>query len=427
MKKNMISFRSFSFGLGLLAAFFYMGCEDEPTPSLFDPNYVSRSTPVISSVTPADTFAVVGVVNIAGSDFSAIKEENFVYFDDHFGAVLEASPSQLRVQTPKLVKSEVKLKIAKYKAEKFSNVIDYSLRAAVEEFYDFPDSEQPWAIACDAEDNVFASYVNTQVQAESGVSKLTPDGGRSKYAPKPSGTPIRYNGMKLGPGGFLYGVTAERRISQIPVGGGTALNWVVIPNPPSPAPALKLADLDFDREGNLWAAGNVDLYSVKPNKSWQKFPFAGTVRSVRFFSNAVYLAGNRDNAEKIWRVPIVSADAVGPEEEYFDFSAKYSGAALAITFAADGDLYIGTDGPESFVVVHPDKSTAALYDGMFPTTALSYVRVSLFPAPVLSFAWGTGNFLYVTQEAGGVSKEPQTILKVNMLKKGAPYYGRGDQ
>lgn len=423
MKKNMNSFR---LGLGLLAALFYMGCEDEPTPSLLDLELDTRPTPVITSAAPTDTFAVIGTVIINGSNFSGAIEENFVYFDDQLGAVLEASPTQLRVRTPKLVKSDVKLKIAKYKADKFSNVINYNLRAAVEEFYDFPESDQPWAIASDAEGNVFVSYVNTQVSAESGVSKITSELVRSRYAPKPSGSPTRYNGMKVGPGGFLYGVTFERRISQIPVSGGTALNWVVIPNPPSPAPALRLADLDFDRVGNLWAAGNVDLYCVKPDKSWQKFPFVGTVRSVRIFNDAVYLAGNRDGTEKIWRVPIVSADAVGPEEEYFDFSAKYSGAAQAITFAADGDLYIGTDSPESLVVVHPDKSTQALYDGLFPTPALSYVRASLFPAPVLSFAWGTDNFLYVTQEANTTAQAAQTILTVNMLKKGAPYYGRGD-
>jgi hypothetical protein len=76
--------------------------------------------------------------------------------------------------------------------------------------------------------------------------------------------------------------------------------------------------------------------------------------------------------------------------------------------------------------VHPDKSSEALYDGLFPTPTLSFVRVSLFPNPALSFAWDTGNFLYATQQGSATPQILQTVLKINMMKKGAPYYGRGD-
>jgi hypothetical protein len=416
MKKQLAYMLSAISIVGLFA-----GCENDTTPSLFDPEAVSRPDPVISSVTPPDTFAVAGVVTIAGSNFSAVKEENLVFFDDELGAVLEASPGRLKVQTPNLVKDGVALKIAAYKASKFSNIINYNLGAAVAPPYNFTPVEVPWSIACDAQ-NVYASMVVSAVGI--GVQKFAADGARTDYSPKPSGTPTRYNGMKFGPNGFLYGVTFERRILQIPAGGGNPVNWVVLPNT-----SVRLNDLDFDRQHNLWTAGSLDLHRIRlDNKNVKSFPFAGTVRSVRVFNDAVYLAGRRDDAEKIWRVPILSADEVGPEEEYFDFSAKYTGTVLAITFAADGDLYIGTDAPESIVLVHPDKSSEALYDGLFPTPALAFVRVSLFPTPALSFAWDTGNFLYVTQQANPNAnpKIPQTILKVNMQKKGAPYYGRGD-
>ncbi len=384
-----------------------LGCEADNVTSLFDPNAQVRPDPVITSVSPSDrAFAGIGILTITGQNFSGVPAENFIYFDDQPGAVQSASPTQLTVKAPVLVKNGVTLKVAVFKAAKFSNTISYNLEAAVANFFKFGEVEEPWSLACDAQDNVYTSLLFTGLGA--GVKKVTP-AGLSDYSPKPSGSAARYIGMKFGPGGFLYGVTFERRISQIPAGGGTPVNWVVIANT-----ALRLSDLDFDREGNLWAAGNVDLHRIRPDKNVKSFPFASTVRSVRIFNGAIYLAGSRDNAEKIWRVPIVSADAVGPEEEYFDFSAKYNGMALAITFAVDGDLYIGTDAPESIVIVHPDKSSEALYPGLFPSAGIS-------------FAWGTGDFLYITQQGNAASKIQQTILKANMLKKGAPYYGRGDQ
>jgi sugar lactone lactonase YvrE len=280
--------------------------------------------------------------------------------------------------------------------------------------FKFAEIDEPWAIAVDAQDNIFASLTSNSLG--DGVKKLTLAGVKSDFSPRLTGTVTRYNGLKVGPGGALYGVTFERRILQIPAAGGAATNWVVIANT-----SVRLNDLDFDRDGNLWTAGSLDLHRVRQDKNVKSFSFTGTIRGVRVYNDAVYLAGNRNNQETVWRVPIVSADQVGPEEEYFNFSAKYPGAIYAITFAADGDLLIGTDAPEAMVVVRPDKSANVLYTGLFPTKCFS-------------FAWGEGNFLYATQEKKTVVEgtttrlvEPQTVLSINLLKKGAPYYGRGDQ
>ena len=136
------------------------------------------------------------------------------------------------------------------------------------------------------------------------------------------------------------------------------------------------------------------------------------MNSIRIFDGYVYLAGARDGESKIWRMQIVSADELGAEEEVFDFSASYTGKPLAMTFAADGDLYIGTDAPEAVVTVHPDGSHEALYAGLFEA------------APVISVAWNDGEEMYITRE--GSDEIQQTILRVGMSKAGAPYYGRGD-
>ncbi len=396
---------------GLLLGAFVAGCEDEPTPSLFDPNYVSRPAPVITTVTPPDTFAGIGVVTINGQNFSSNKEENLVYFDAALGTVLEASATLLKVRAPNLPKDNINLKIAVLHADKFSNIISYRLLEAVSEFKLLDKAESPWAVTFDAQGNAYVSFVNNNVASQSGVAKFTPDGTRSSFSPKPTGTPTRYTSLKVGPGGFLYGLTLERRIIQIPAAGGSPTNWVVLPTT-----TTRLYDMDFDREGNLWLGGNnPEIYRVKQDKSVRNFPFVANVRSVRVFSDHLYLAGNRDGAEKVWRFPIVSADQLGPEEEYFNFSASPFGAGgasvFAITFAADGDMYIGTDAPEGVVVVHPNKTAEALYPG-------------LFQPKTLSFGWDNSTFLYAIREASGGST--QALLKINLVKASAPYYGRGD-
>ena len=391
-----------------LGAILLVGCENDTTPSLFDPNATSRPAPVVSDVQPAgNAFAGIGVLTISGQNFSAVKEENFVFFDDVLGEVMQASATQLQVKAPVLVKDGIKLRISVFKAEQFSNTITYDLVAAVSDLVKPTEFDVPWAVTCDALGNVYASYVVNNSGPSSGIKRIAPDGSVSDYSPEPSGAPLRYNSMKVGPGGAIYGTTNERRISQVPPAGGAPSNWVIIQNT-----SVKVYDLDFDKEGNLWAAGNnTDIYRIKQDKSVTSFAFTADVRSVRIYNDHVYLGGGRTGAEKVWRLPILSADAVGPEEEYFDLSSKYTGAIQAITFAADGDLYLGTDGPESIVVVHSDKSSEPLYPGLFQSACLS-------------FAWDPDIHLYVTQQAEGTVL--QSILKVNMQKNGAPYYGRGD-
>jgi hypothetical protein len=66
------------------------------------------------------------------------------------------------------------------------------------------------------------------------------------------------------------------------------------------------------------------------------------------------------------------------------------------------------------LVSAPSDLGAPLYPGLFlPKTLL--------------FAWGKGTELYAAREktadaAGKVT--PQTILRINTMKSGAPYYGR---
>ncbi len=384
----------------------FAACENETAPSLFDPNVTSNPAPVINNLSPASgSLAGVGVVTIAGANFASNKADNFVYFDKLSAEVLEASPTQLKVKAPVLVKDSIQVRLAVSKAEKFSNTMLYKLEAAVSEPVKFQSFEEPWGIACDANGEVYVSMVVNALAA--GVKKIVA-GKLNDYAPR--GTELKYSAMKFGPGGVIYAARIVRAVFQIPAAGAAPAVFVSSANGMDGT----IYDLDFDAGKNIWAAGNNDfIYRVKLDKNTKRFAFRANVRSVRVFDNYLYLAGNRDGLEKVWRLRLLSADSLGAEEEYFNYSATPAGArgtgVFAITFASDGDMYLGTDASEAIFVVHPNKTFEPLYPGLFVPKSLV-------------FAWGKGTELYVTRERFGSAA--QTLVKINTQKTSAPYYGR---
>lgn len=386
-------------GLIIIALAMVSGCKEDPPTSLYeDPtaNVGSGPQPVVSAVDPP-TAALAGVtsITITGTNFSAVKDQNLVYFDATQASILSASATQLVVRAPTLVKDSVTLRVMVYKADLASTPRQYRLMAAVTEYGSLTKTEDPYGIATDAAGNMYVSV------SGSGVKKITPDGTRTDYAPHAAGV-TKWSAMKIGPAGVLYTARILRVIYQVPAGGGTPVIWV------TGSSIGNIYDMDFDASGNLWAGGNnAAIYMIKQDKSIKQFPFTCNARSLRVYNGYLYVGGKIDTTEGVWRAPLVNPDSLGAFEKFFDFSANYSGYAVnAVTFAADGDMYIGTDAPAALVVVHPNKSVEPLYPGLFsPTTLL--------------FTWGNADDLYMIRTLNN-----PRLLRVTMLKNGAPYYGK---
>lgn len=392
--KTHVLYRS-GFGLAVLAVLALAGCNEEPPASLYSENYVSRPQPVVTALNPpASALAGVTTVTITGTNFSPTLAENQVFFDATPAAILTASATQLTVRAPNLVKDTVQVRVSVFKSDKYSEARQYRLLAAVSDFGGLAKTDEPYAVTADAQGNVYVSI------SASGVKKITPDGVKSDYASHAAGV-TKWSAMKIGPGGVLYSARILRVIYQTPAGGGAPVIWV------TGSAIGNIYDMDFDAQGNVWAGGNnTSVYRVKQDKSIKAFPFTCNARSMRVFNGHLYVGGKVDTMEGVWRAPIISADSLGAFELYYNFSASYSGFVVnAVTFAADGDMYIGTDAPPAVVIVHPNKSAEPLYPGLFsPITLL--------------FTWGTGDDMYLVRSIN----TPQ-LIKATMLKPGAPYYG----
>ncbi len=414
MKKNIYNRTILSFAVIIFVLISLEGCTDKGSPSLWDgvPTSPIGATPAINSIDPPN-LALAGVtkITITGSNFSSIPSEDLVYFNGVAGTVTASSPTQLTVVSPNIFGDSIQIKVAVLHSELFSNSLYYKLNQAAKEFY--PDGKStfilPFTVASDNAGNIYISATNNGVGT--GVQKITPDSVITNYATK--GAETFWNSMKFGPGGNLYTARSVKAIFQIPAGGGAPASFVVLKE------NALITQLDFDVNHYLWAAGKADsLYRINVNnKAVKGFPLSANVTALRVYNNYLYVAAQVDSLTTVKRFPIDGNSNLGPGETYFDFSGTYGSNFLvnAIDFSADGDMYLGTNLQNSIVVVHSDKTSEYLYPGILKNSS------------AISFAWGNGNYLYYVRarvlDVNSNVVIPQTIVRLDLLKPGAPYYG----
>jgi hypothetical protein len=225
--------------------------------------------------------------------------------------------------------------------------------------------------------------------------------------------------MRVGPSGALYiQRISNRTLYRIAGEGDDAAVFIEFVSSVG-GESVKLSSFDFDQYGNVWAGGitgGLVVQNVNGNTYGQADYIDGVrIKSVRVFDGYVYV-GREDG---VWRSLITSdSGTVANKELVFDWNnaGNLSASDLkSITFAADGTLYIGTSNTQNtsldpILSVYPDGSSEPLYPGQL-----------ILPADHL--VWGNGKFLYVNR--ANRDGELRRIIKVNMLKDGALYNGRG--
>lgn len=372
-------------------------CTKVDPVGVFDPEEPQAASPTITNMSPAgNAFAGMDTIIITGTNYSSVLADNIVYFNAEPAILLSSSPTQISLKPPLVTIDSIGVRVAVRGAVNFSNTYQYSLVAGARIFGDLTPTELSTSLTTDAAGNLYS-------MTKSAMLKFTTAGVRATYAPGISGVAL-WTGIRMGPGGYIYAVRNVRAIYRFEPGGGVApAIWL------STFPSgVYLADLDFDKDGNVWAGGNnVNIYKVDPAKTITPYPFAGNIRSVRVYNDYLYFAARVEAAEKIWRAPI-TAGALGTPEVYFDFEAAYPGKVpLAITFSSDGVLYIGTDTENGLLIVTPDKTVTApfgTYKAMFGT-GLGFL------------AWGSTTDLYASTSNGA-------LLRFTIRgKTGAPYFG----
>ena len=393
--------------IGLL---FIISCADDPAPTLMDLPAGGQPAPIINSIEPLNVgLAGVTVLTITGSNFAPGVDSVSVTFNGAKGTVLSVTNTQIKVRAANVIADNVKIKVASYKSENFSNVVDYTLLAASDEYFGFdPNNGQiPYAFIFNSTGDMLVSIDN------SGIKKITPDSVLSDYIPK--GNAKLFDCLKFGPNNELYGSRTINGVWKLVEAIAPASPWVTLPA------GVFAKDIEFDLNNNLWVVGAANkILRIDQNKVVTTYTVTGLYRSARVFNNSLYVAGTNGTTEGVWKIPILTNGDldIANQELYFDLWQFYTGKlSLAITFAADGDLVIGTDrDPDPLIIVHPDKSSEVLYPGIIKAGKVIY----LFWSPSSSSLFFTRE---VKKDATGKIVLSQSVIRVEMQKQGAPYYG----
>ncbi len=360
--------------------------------SIYDPGYEpSRPNPEITNISPEVGYlAGVDSVIVTGRNFSIDPDSLTINFGGSAGVIKEASKTRLVVRPGTIWGDDLNVRVSLRGAEFFSNSYSYDLAQPFGTYPGLASTDAPSTpVAVDDENNIY-SLINSNGIIR--YTKIAPDGTKEiddvKFPgeprpdpedsrPYPTDSTMRftsYSDIEVGPGGVLLMSQQNiRAIFQKTFGDGIRESvWAA-----SSISAFKIRDMVFDNNGYLWVVGRDSdqihrFTAASPGGSEVRFPFAGTLSSVAFYSatNELYVGGEIAGGQQVWKFTIDGSGNIGTGELYFDYAEYYAGTVTSMVFASNGELLIttgtqidGVDKP-SIVRVFPDGSHQELYEGM---------------------------------------------------------------
>ncbi len=402
-------------------------CQEPDYPdSIYDPNAEVLPNPVITSVDPPDkVFSGIGIVTITGQNFHTRNDYNLVYFNGNSGTIISSSATEVVVQTPNIIADSVKIQVAVIGAYEFAEYDNYQLYPPVV-VWGGDNFSSLYGMAVDALENLYVSE-----SGEREIWRIFSDGEADSLVYAEHGSYLKADAMRVGPEGKIYIARRNKKLSSIPAGGGDAEDFLTLPG------NTRAYSLDYDRHGNLYTGGRKnELYRINVVTGEAEFSTVATypedinVNVIRVFDDYVYIVGEYvgDDTtvvqEGIWRSQIFAADSLEPPELVIDWQTIMGANGPTIndlTFSLDGYMYIGPSSDYALFEIAPPYTNQPIDP--------KYSEV--LDAPADGITWGNGSYLYLNTRSIYTSEEPtaeelekKRIFRVDMVKQGAPYFGR---
>jgi hypothetical protein len=405
----------------IVLSLFLLQCAEEPQKSLWElePNYEVKPDPTISNVEPEYAYAAISEVTIHGTNFD--PTDNYIHTRVYFGSkkaqTLSMTSEEIKCIAPNIEGDSLIIKVQVDGAMLFGESEPYKVVAAWKEYGGITGAFNAYGIAIDLNENLYVSL------EEGKILKVTPAEEQIDYATADQGVDGFYRTMKMGPGSVLY---AARTIFlyQFPAGVmGTRARM-----------SKTINDFDFDENLNIFYSSQYAIYLVRQDMTDTLIAnYPQTILStIRVYDGYVYVGGYYTGTDPsavkkgIWRNQILDVSGnLGTSELVFDWNSYFpSGAVgvpniLSITFAADGDLYVGADSTiisNAVTVIHRDGDGNYLPENTEP----------LYPAvlipPSTNMIWGNDQYLYVNRRT--TNNAHKRIIRLTTGKNSAPYYGR---
>jgi hypothetical protein len=410
-RKTMNAYRlSIVAGLPVLVSMAVMiGCEYDVAEPQWDKPLTTTTSPRISAIDPAqEAKAGVNTITIRGENFAAPPDSNEAYFDNQRAEIVSTSSTSITVRRPNLVDDSVFIKVVSNKALVVAKFGPYKIYPVFQRNGAFRDNIVLNALAVDNGDNLYVVYGDSSTPR---IFKVTPDEQRILVA-RASRLPTE---GRFGPDGRLYLLGNNRSIDVVDVQAGTAAQWLRLPS----GRIVRVGD--FDANGYFYVGGTrSDLVVIAPNLSVSPTGIYASddIVAVRVYSGYLFVAsrvptsgGGPPAPASIWKHQIDASGNVGAKELVLDMSgtAFASRTIRAITFSADGTMYIGTDSSDPILIVNP------------VTRSVDYFYKNILPPYCKNFYWGRGTYLYLLSGNSNPAQE-WNIYRVDIGTAGAPYY-----
>jgi hypothetical protein len=380
------------------------GCENDYPDSIYNPNETFKPNPTISNISPDVAFAGVDTITITGQNFSSNSSDVEVYFNGVKGETVSSSADLVKVIPPNVIGDSVKIQLRVVGAIKYAELKPYKLEPITIEYGVFDQFDDAYGIACDLNENIYVSLFGNKL-----IQKITPDLERHDYVKILRDKTTQ---MKFGPDGYLYYLFGLKFMLRVLPDGSKDELFAILPG--------NAYDLDFDENLNIYSGGSGSaIYRTTPDKQStivKQYPDT-YIHALRVYNGYLYVAGSYSGndpnhvVEGVWRNQIIAGnDSLGATELVLDFESKMVGKEIrSLAVSEDGNIYLGSTGDEGIYVIKNDGSFGALYPGVLGPD-------------IYAMTWGNGEFIYVTRKSDIDANN--RILRINMRKKTAPYYGR---
>ncbi|MBN1997136.1 IPT/TIG domain-containing protein [candidate division KSB1 bacterium] len=395
-----------------VTALCFQRCQYDAPTEVWNPDKTYPAPPQITSLKPdGSQFTGAMVINIIGANFGTQKDQVNVYFGNEQASILTVSDTEISVKRPVITGDSLVVKVVVNDAVEIAEFFPYKLSQIASEYSSFLAGDVVYGVAMDAADNLYVMVRNGV------IFKVSPDGVRDLYTDL---SISKAEDLKVGPGGDVF-LTAKVR--------GNSYFYRVLPEANDLEELGKIAPrafkFDYTPDHNIYFSGDeCGAYFVDENYNSKKVGGYDNfdVRAVRVYNGYLYLSAvyNGSNTDiipaGIYKSEILADGELGPVETVFDWRNAGDFSELEpgqIAISEDGDIVIGTDYTEPLLYVHSDGTAESLYPGLLTPSAIHVV-------------WGNDEYLYYSRGDEAGEYDVGRIIKVRMVKKSAPYYGRNN-
>lgn len=411
--------------LPLITLLLLLSCEDDiPFSGITNPyDYMQDKTENADTVkinsieAKGADIETASIFTIYGENFQTDSLPNIrVFFNSVESEVISATPTELEVYRPNLSGDSIFVKVACHDRINVAKLGPISLPEVVTSFGNFVGSEDIKEITIDSNDNLFAFMSGQKkiIKFELPVHARTDwtgnlEGGQGYYAPVE---------MKVGPAGVITYAPNINVILRCGSDGSVYDNQRI----DLLDSGVKAREFDYAQNDNIYAGGIDDGIILADNQGeittfslYQGY----RIEALRIFEGYIYVIAKPMPGESgqygIYKNEIMDDGSVAESELVLDWQATdYNEYEINdLTFSSGGQIYIGTDHPR-----------AALLQYNLSENTIAPIYYGIIDSPVDELEWGNDEYLYALINKASTVSNGNQIVKINMGREGAPYYGR---